>query len=107
MVKRFEIYLVDLNPTKGSEIRKTRPALVISPNEMNKALKTVIIAPMTTKSRAFPVRVDCHFAGKDGQVALDQTRSVDKVRLVKKIGQFNKNLGEKVLKVLRVMFDES
>ena len=107
MVKRFEIYMVNLNPTKESEIRKTRPALVISPNEMNKALKTVIIAPMTTKSRAFPVRVDCHFAGKNGQVALDQIRSVDKIRLVKKIGQFNKNLGEEVLKVLRIMFEDS
>ena len=106
MVKRFEVYLVDLNPTKGSEIFKTRPALVVSPDEMNKFLKTVIIAPMTTKGRKFPSRVECHFAGKDGQIALDQIRSVDKSRLVRKMGEIDILFGQKALEVLQIMFEE-
>lgn len=107
MVKRFEVYLVDLNPTRGSEIFKTRPALVVSPDEMNKFLKTVIIAPMTTKGKKFPTRVDCHFAGKEGQIALDQIRSVDKSRLVKKMGEIEVAYGQKALELLQVMFEEN
>lgn len=107
MVKRFEVYLVDLNPTRGSEIFKNRPALVVSPDEMNNHLKTVIIAPMTTKGRNFPTRVDCHFAGKDGQIALDQIRCVDKSRLVNKLGEINKPFGQQALEVLKVMFEEN
>ena len=106
MVKRFEVYLVDLNPIRGSEIFKTRPALVVSPDEMNKFLKTVIIAPMTTKGRQFPSRVECNFAGKEGQIALDQTRSVDKSRLVKKMGEIDILCGQKALEVLQIMFEE-
>ena len=105
MVKRFEVYLVDLNPTRGSEIFKTRPALVVSPNEMNKYLKTVIIAPMTTKGRPFPTRVNCHFHGKDGQIALDQVRSVDKSRLVKKLGSIELSFGHQALDTLQAMFE--
>lgn len=107
MVKRFEVYLVNLNSTRGSEIYKIRPALVISPDEMNRYLRTVIIAPMTTKERSFPVRVNCHFAGKNGQIALDQIRSVDKSRLVKKIGHLHEAFGKKALEVLRIMFEET
>lgn len=106
MVKRFEVYLVDLHPTRGSEIFKTRPALVVSPDEMNKYLKTVIIAPMTTKGRKFPTRVECHFAGKDGQIVLDQIRSVDKSRLIKKIGDIDNAFGQEALEVLQTMFEE-
>ncbi|WP_221936577.1 type II toxin-antitoxin system PemK/MazF family toxin [Litoribacter populi] len=106
MVKRFEVYLVDLKPTRGSEIYKTRPALVISPDEMNNNLNTVIIAPMTTKGRKFPTRVSCHFAGKKGQIALDQIRCVDKSRLVKSVGEINLSAGHQALEVLQAMFEE-
>lgn len=106
MVKRFEVYLVDLNPTQGSEIFKVRPALVVSPDEMNRHLQSVIIAPMTTKTRNFPSRIECQFAGKNGQIALDQIRSVDKSRLVKKMGEINIVFGRQALEVLQVMFEE-
>ena len=106
VVKRFEIYLVDLNPTRGSEIFKVRPAIIVSPDEMNRHLQTVIIAPMTTKTRDFPSRVQCEFAGKTGQIALDQIRSVDKTRLVKKMGKIDIVFGRRVLEVLHVMFEE-
>ena len=84
VVKRFEVYLVNLDPTVGAEIQKTRPCLVVSPDEMNRHIKTVIIAPMMTKGRPYPTRVSCKFEGKEGQVVLDQLRTVDKTRLVKK-----------------------
>jgi len=106
MVKRFEVYLVDLNPTRGSEIFKVRPALVISPDEMNKYLHTVIIAPMTTKKQNFPSRVECQFGGKEGHIALDQIRTVDKSRLVRKVGEIEIVFGRRVLEVLQVMFAE-
>ena len=86
VVKRFEVYLVNLNPTVGSEIQKTRPCLILSPDEMNRALTTAIIAPMTTKGRPYPSRVPCRFQGKDGLVVLDQLRTVDKTRLIKRLG---------------------
>ena len=92
MVTRFDVYLVNLDPTVRSEIRKTRPALIISPNEMNRWIKTVIVAPMTTKGRNYPSRVTCIFQGKDGQIVLDQIRSVDKVRLVRKLGRIDDDL---------------
>lgn len=85
-VARFDVWLVELDPTKGSEIRKTRPALVVSPDEMNRWLRTVIIAPMTTAEKRYPSRVDIRFDGKDGQVALDQIRAVDKTRLSRRLG---------------------
>ena len=106
MVKRFEVYLVDLDPTRGSEIQKLRPALVLSPNEMNKYLRTVIIAPMTTKGRNFPTRVEFSFGGKDGQIALDQIRSVDKSRLVKHLGPMDPDVGNQALEILQAMFEE-
>lgn len=84
--KRFEIYLICLDPTIGKEIRKTRPCVIISPNEMNEHLDTVIIAPLTTTIRDYPTRIDLKFRGKKGQIVLDQVRTVDKRRLVQKLG---------------------
>lgn len=87
VVVRFEVWLVTLDPTRGSEIAKTRPCLVISPDSVNHALNTVIVAPLTSTRKPYPTRVDCQFDGREGQIALDQTRSVDKVRLMKRLGQ--------------------
>lgn len=85
-VKRFEVWLVELNPTVGSEISKSRPCIVVSPDEANKYLHTVTIIPLTSTIRNYPTRVNCRFDGKEGQLAVDQVRSIDKVRLVKKLG---------------------
>ena len=104
VVNRFEVYLVSLDPTLGSEIRKTRPCLVISPDEMNHHIRTVVVAPMTTKGRPYPSRVPCRFQGKQGQVVLDQVRTVDKARLVRKLGRISKKTGTTVLSVLGEMF---
>ena len=103
-MKRFDVYLVNLDPTVGREIKKTRPALIISPDEMNSHIATIIIAPMTTKGRPYPSRVSCTFQGKKGQIVLDQLRTVDKIRLVKKLGRIDKNTGNKVLSILKEMF---
>jgi len=85
-VKRFEVWLVELNPTVGSEISKSRPCVVVSPDEANKYLHTVTVIPLTSTIRNYPTRVDCRFDGKEGQLAIDQIRSIDKIRLVKKLG---------------------
>ena len=106
VVKRFEVYLVNLDPTVGSEIKKTRPCLIISPDEMNRHIVTVIIAPMTTKGKNYPTRVSCKFAGKSGQVVLDQLRTVDKRRLVKKLGRIDKKTQQSVLSTLAELFAE-
>lgn len=106
VVKRFEVYLVNLEPTLGAEIQKTRPCLVISPDEMNRYIKTVIVAPMTTKGRSYPTRVLCKFDGKEGQIVLDQLRTVDKIRLVKHLGEVEKDTQKEVLRVLAEMFAE-
>ena len=106
VIQRFEVYLVNLDPTLGSEIQKTRPCLVISPDEMNAHISTVIVAPMTTQGRDYPTRVNCQFQGKDGQVVLDQIRTMDKVRLVKKLGTINASTQKEVLAVLLEMFSE-
>ena len=103
MVNRFDVHLVQLEPTRGSEIRKTRPCLVISPDEMH-SLRTVIIAPMTTKGRAYPSRVPVEFQGKHGFIVLDQIRTVDRERLVKKLGRIDDPTGAAVLSVLQEMF---
>jgi len=103
-VKRFEVYLVALDPTLGSEIQKTRPCVVVSPDEMNRFLKTAIIAPLTTKGREYPTRVPCSFQGKDGLVVLDQIRTVDKLRLVKRLGIIDEDTGYQILDVLQEMF---
>jgi len=104
MVVRGEIYLVNLDPTIGSEVQKTRPCLIISPDEMNQYIRTVIIAPMTTKLRSYKSRVEVEFKGKQGQVMLDQLRTVDKQRLVKKQGQLSSEDIQKVLALLQEMF---
>jgi mRNA interferase MazF len=106
VIHRFEVYLVNLDPTLGSEIKKTRPCLVISPDEMNAHISTVIIAPMTTKGRKYPTRVKCTFQEKEGQIVLDQIRTVDKTRLVKKLGRLEKDATKEVLSVLSEMFTE-
>ena len=106
VIKRFEVYLIALNPTVGSEIQKTRPCLIVSPDEMNDHVRTVIIAPMTTKGTNYKTRIECEFDGKDGQVALDQIRTVDKSRLIKRLGTIEPETGETVLKVLREMFED-
>lgn len=85
-VSRFEIYLLNLDPTVGSEIRRTRPCLIVSPNEMNSYIRTVIVAPMTTGAQDYPTRVPIRFQRKDGFVALDQLRTVDKQRLIRRVG---------------------
>jgi mRNA interferase MazF len=103
-VNRFEVYLVALDPTVGGEIRKTRPCLVVSPDEMNHHVRTAIIAPMTTKGRPYPTRVACRFKGKIGQVVLDQIRAVDQSRLVKKLGRLDGKTAAGVLDVLSEMF---
>lgn len=106
VVKRFEVYLVNLDPTIGSEIQKTRPYLIISPDEMNRHISTVIVAPMTTKGRAYPTRISCRFQGKDGQVVLDQIRTIDKARLVKLLGRISTTTQRQVLAILAEMFEE-
>lgn len=103
-VRRFEVWLVNLDPTIGSEIQKTRPCLVVSPDEMNRHIATVIVAPMTTKGRTYPTRVACRFQGKNGQIVLDQLRTVDKVRLVKRLGQIAAGAQHAALTVLGEMF---
>ena len=104
VVRRFDVWLVALDPTLGSEIRKTRPALVISPDEMNTHISTVIIAPMTTKGRDYPARVPCTFQGKSGQVVLEQLRTVDKARLVKRLGKIEGATVDEVLDTLAELF---
>src|SRR5690349_23324614 len=103
-INRFEIYLINLDPTIGSEIRKTRPCLVISPDEINHNIRTLIVAPLTTKGQTYPTRVPCRFKGKAGQVVLDQIRTVDRSRLVKKLGRIDDKTAVAVLVVLQEMF---
>ena len=104
VVQRFDVWLVALDPTLGSEIQKTRPCLVISPDEMNHYIATVIVAPMTTKGRAYPTRIACGFQGKKGQIVLDQIRTIDKVRLVKRLGRISEKTQDQVVEVLQELF---
>ncbi len=103
-INRFEVFLVNLDPTVGHEIKKTRPCVVISPNEMNRYISTVIIAPMTSKGRNYPTRISCSFQGKSGEIILDQIRTVDQKRLVKKLGVISKTAQTKTLNLLQEMF---
>lgn len=103
-VSRFDVFLVSLDPTLGSEIRKTRPCVVVSPDEMNHYIRTVIVAPMTTKGRAYPTRVECAFEGREGQIVLDQIRTVDKQRLVLRVGRIDGPAQREVLTGLAEMF---
>lgn len=104
VVKRFDVFLINLDPTTGSEIKKTRPCLVTSPDGMNLHISTVIVAPMTARGRNYPTRVACQFQGKQGQITLDQIRTIDKARLVKRLGRINNQTQTKVLNVLAEMF---
>lgn len=105
VVRRFEIYLVSLDPTVGGEIRKTRPCMVISPDEMNTHIQTVIVAPMTTQGQPYPTRVPCRFQGKSGQIVLDQIRTVDRSRLAKRLGKLTGAPVLATLSILAAMFE--
>jgi mRNA interferase MazF len=106
VARRFDVFLVSLDPTVGSEMRKTRPCVVISPDEMNEHIRTVIVAPMTTKGQPYPSRVPCTFKGKKGQVVLDQIRTIDQVRLARRMGRLTAAQSKSVLAVLQAMFAE-
>ena len=104
VVKRFDVFRVILDPTIGSEIRRLRPRVVVSPDELNRHIRTVIIAPMTTKGISYATRVPCKFKGKRGQIALDQLRAVDKSRLSSRLGTITVPTQEQVLAVLSEIF---
>ncbi|HWR92460.1 MAG TPA: type II toxin-antitoxin system PemK/MazF family toxin [Desulfobacterales bacterium] len=104
VVKRFDVYLVGLDPTVGSEIQKTRPCLVVSPDEMNQNIRTVIVAPMTSTSKDYPTRVPCVFRKKQGHIVLDQMRTIDKTRLIKRLGTIDSSAQLEVISVLQKMF---
>jgi len=103
-IARFDVYLVHLDPTLGSEIRKTRPCVVVSPDEMNHHLRTLIVAPMTTQGRAYPSRVAVTFGGTPGQVVLDQIRTVDRTRLGRRLGGLDQTTGQRILEILAALF---
>ncbi|MFG6099575.1 type II toxin-antitoxin system PemK/MazF family toxin [Leptothoe sp. ISB3NOV94-8A] len=106
VVNRFDVFLVNLDSTVGSEIQKMRPCVVISPDEMNRYIATVIIAPMTTRGKQYPTRAVCQFQGKSGQIVLDQIRTVDKNRLVEKLGRISEDEQKMLLAILAEMFAE-
>ena len=104
VINRFDVYLINLDPTIGSEIQKTRPCLIISPDEMNRHIHTVIVAPMTTAGKDYPTRISCKFKKKKGQIVLDQIRTIDKTRLAKKLGSINPETQLEVISVLQRLF---
>jgi mRNA interferase MazF len=119
VIKRFDVFLVNLDPTVGAEVQKTRPCVVVSPDEMNRHIAPVIVAPvivapvivapvivapLTSQGRLYPTRVNCHFQGKNGLIVLDQLRTVDKVRLVKRLGRLSADEQGAVLQILAEMF---
>ena len=104
VVNRFDVYLTNLDPTIGSEIQKTRPCLVISPDEMNRHIRTVIVAPMTTAGKDYPTRIACSFKKKKADIVLDQIRTIDKTRLIKNIGKIDPETQTKVISVLQQLF---
>lgn len=103
-VRRFDILIISLDPSQGSEIRKTRPCVVISPDEMNKYIKTLIIAPMTSRIKNYPTRIFVNFNNKEGNIVLDQIRAIDKSRIIKKLGVLDTKTKHQVLSVLSEMF---
>lgn len=103
VINQYNVYLINLDSTVGHEIKKTRPCLVISPDEMNHNINTIIIAPMTTKSHAYPTRVPVKFGGKNGWIVLDQIRTVDKIRLINQLGKITKKETIEVKRVLKEM----
>jgi len=106
VIKQYDVFLISLDPTIGHEIKKTRPCVVISPDEMNQYISTVIIAPLTSKSRAYPSRVSTKFQDKDGWIVLDQIRTVDKRRLIKRMGKIESNTIRKIKNVIKEMLVE-
>jgi mRNA interferase MazF len=104
VVNRFDVYLIILDPTVGSEIKKTRPCLIISPDEMNRHIRTVIVAPMTTAGKEYPTRISCTFKKKKGQIVTDQIRTIDKSRLIKRLGTIDPNTQLEVIAVLQRLF---
>jgi mRNA interferase MazF len=104
VVNRFDVYLTNLEPMVSSEIQKTRPCLIISPDEMNRHIRTVIIAPMTTAAKIYPTRITCKFRKKKGQIVLDQIRTIDKTRLIRKLGTIDSNTQLEVISVLQRLF---
>jgi mRNA interferase MazF len=104
VINRFDVYLINLDPTIGSEIQKTRPCLIISPDEMNRHIRTVIVAPMTTAGKDYPTRVKCSFKKKKGQIVLDQIRTIDKTRLIKKLGKIDPETQVEVISFLQRLF---
>ena len=104
VINRFDVYLVNLDPAVGSEIKKTRPCLVITPDEMNRHIRTIIVAPMTSAIKEYPTRVSCTFRSKQGQIVLDQIRTLDKARLIKKLGTIDSKAQFEVISILQQMF---
>lgn len=102
--RRFDVYLVRLDPTEGHEIQKTRPCLIVSPDEMNRSLATVIVAPMTTRGHAYPSRISVEFDGRQGWIVLDQLRTVDQARLIRLLGHLDPETADRVLLALGEMF---
>ena len=103
VVNQYNVYLVNLDPTVGHEIKKSHPCLVISPDEMNHNIDTIIVAPMTTKSHSYPTRIPVKFEGKQGWIVLDQIRTVDSIRLVKHLGKITKKEVSEVKRVIKEM----
>lgn len=103
-VNRFDVYLINLDPAVGSEIQKTRPCMIISPDEMNRHIRTVIVAPMTTAGKEYPTRIACVFESRKGDIVLDQIRTIDKKRLIKKLGTLDSEIQLKVISVLQRLF---
>ncbi len=103
-VRRLDVVLVSLDPTLGHEINKTRPCVVVSPDEMNRYSSTLLVAPMTTAQRRYPTRVPCIFEGRAGQIVLDQMRAIDRARIIRKLGSLSDSDGGQLLRVLGEMF---
>jgi mRNA interferase MazF len=104
VVNRFDVFLINLDPTVGSEIQKIRPYLIVSPDEMNRNIQTVIVAPMTTTGKDYPTRIVCRFKQKKGYIVLDQIQTIDKTRLIKKIGTLDTETQLKVISTLQRLF---
>lgn len=105
VIEQFNVYLIDLDPTTGTEMKKTRPCVIISPNELNRKLSTVIVAPLTSVIRHYPCRLICKFQNISGEIALDQMRALDKTRLIKRLGSLDE-YGDEILKVINQIFDK-
>lgn len=103
-IERGDVLLIDLDPTRGGEIRKTRPCVVVSPDDLNKHLRTLVVAPLTTGGHPYPFRVTCQFAGKHGHIVIDQIRTIDRERVVKRLGRLQQATLRRVLDVLQEMF---